>query len=77
MKQPNCCARDVKVGDRIWLPTGPVTVEKLESSHGGLDVHVKSRGSGGRVLWWWLHQGVRVLKTSRRGHNALETVSAR
>jgi hypothetical protein len=77
MKAPNCCARDVKVGDRIWLPTGVVTVEKLEPSHGGLDIHVKSQGSGGRVLWWWLHQGVHVVKRARRGQGKLKTASGR
>jgi hypothetical protein len=66
MKAPNCCARDVKVGDRIWLPTGIVTVEKLEPSHGGLDVHVKSQGSGGRVLWMWPQQGVTLARKRKR-----------
>jgi hypothetical protein len=76
MKAPNCCARDVKVGDRIWLPTGTVTVEKLEPSHGGLDVTVR-QGSGTRVLWMWMHQGVHVVKRARRGQGKLKTVSGR
>jgi hypothetical protein len=66
-------ASDLKAGDTLSMATGPVTVLRVEATHGGCELLVrpvtgrKGQGTGTaeRVLWFWPRQTVSALPGER------------